>query len=49
MMGNAAIQAAERARIRLADAVSKKLWFCPEGLPRLRDRRVFDTENSDTA
>src|SRR5437868_14051182 len=44
MMGNAAIQAAERARDLLADAVSKKL-----GVPKDRlvfaDRRVFDTEN----
>jgi CO/xanthine dehydrogenase Mo-binding subunit len=47
MMGNAAIQAAERARDHLADAVSKKL-----SIPRDRlvfaDRRVFDTENPDT-
>jgi 4-hydroxybenzoyl-CoA reductase subunit alpha len=46
MMGNAAIQAAERARDLLADAVSKKL-----GVPNDRlvfaDRRVFDTENAD--
>jgi len=46
MMGNAAIQAAERARDLLADAVSKKL-----GVPKDRlvfaDRRVFDTENAD--
>jgi len=44
MMGNAAIQAAERARDLLADAVSKKL-----GVPKDRlvfaDGRVFDTEN----
>ncbi|MBZ5560149.1 MAG: molybdopterin-dependent oxidoreductase [Acidobacteriia bacterium] len=44
MMGNAAIQAAERARDLLADAVSRKL-----GVPRERlvfaDRRVFDTED----
>jgi 4-hydroxybenzoyl-CoA reductase subunit alpha len=44
MMGNAAIQAAERARDLLADAVSKKL-----GVPRDRlvfaDHRVFDAEN----
>jgi 4-hydroxybenzoyl-CoA reductase subunit alpha len=41
MMGNAAIQAAERARDQLADAVAAKL-----GVPRDRlvfaDRRVFD-------
>ena len=44
MMGNAAIQAAERARDLLADAVSKKL-----GVPKDRlvfaDGRVFDAEN----
>src|SRR3989475_1099392 len=44
MMGNAAIQAAERARDQLADAVSRKL-----AIPRDRlvfaERRVFDTEN----
>ena len=44
MMGNAAIQAAERARELLADAVSKKL-----GTPKDRlvfaDRRVFDSED----
>jgi len=46
MMGNAAIQAAERARDLLADAVSRKL-----GVPKERlvfaDRRVFDSENPD--
>jgi 4-hydroxybenzoyl-CoA reductase alpha subunit len=45
MMGNAAIQAAERARDLLADAVSKKL-----NVPRDRlvfaERRVFDTEDA---
>ena len=44
MMGNAAIQAAERARDLLADAVSKKL-----GVPKDRlvfaGGRVFDTED----
>jgi 4-hydroxybenzoyl-CoA reductase subunit alpha len=44
MMGNAAIQAAERARDLLADAVSKTL-----SVPRDRivfaDRRVFDAED----
>jgi CO/xanthine dehydrogenase Mo-binding subunit len=44
MMGNAAIQAAERARDLLAEAVSKKL-----SIPRDRlvfaERRVFDTED----
>src|SRR6266849_4919523 len=47
MMGNTAIQAAERARDLLADAVSKAL-----SVPRDRlvfaDRRVFDTENPST-
>ena len=47
MMGNAAIQAAERARDLLADAVSKKL-----GVPKDRlvfaDRRVFDAEDPAT-
>ena len=45
MMGNAAIQAAERARDLLAEAVSKKL-----GVPQTRlvfaNRRVFDTEDA---
>ena len=44
MMGNAAIQAAERARDLLADAVAAKL-----GVPRARlvfaDRRAFDAQN----
>jgi 4-hydroxybenzoyl-CoA reductase subunit alpha len=44
MMGNAAIQAAERAKDVLADAVSRKL-----GVPKARlafaDRRVFDVED----
>src|SRR3989475_1225739 len=44
MMGNAAIEAAERAREQLAEAVSRKL-----AIPRDRlvfaERRVFDTEN----
>jgi 4-hydroxybenzoyl-CoA reductase alpha subunit len=48
MMGNAAIQAAERARERLAEAVSAKL-----GVPATRlafaERRVFDVEHPDTA
>jgi CO/xanthine dehydrogenase Mo-binding subunit len=47
MMGNAAIQAAERARDLLADAVSTRL-----SVPRDRlvfaDRRVFDAENPAT-
>jgi len=44
MMGNAAIQAAERARDLLAEAVSKKL---ERPLARLvfADRRVFDAED----
>src|SRR5581483_8281535 len=46
MMGNAAIQAAERARDLLADAVSRKI-----GVPKERlvfaGRRVFDTEHAD--
>jgi 4-hydroxybenzoyl-CoA reductase subunit alpha len=47
MMGNAAIQAAERARDLLADAVSKKLSIPKERLV-FADRRVFDTESPDT-
>ena len=47
MMGNAAIQAAERARDQLADAVSKKLSV-PKDRLAFADRRVFDTENADT-
>src|SRR5262249_60379443 len=46
MMGNAAIQAAERARDLLADAAGKAL-----DVPRSRlvfaERRVFDAENPD--
>jgi CO/xanthine dehydrogenase Mo-binding subunit len=46
MMGNAAIQAAERARELVAEGVSAKL-----GIPKARlvfaDRRVFDAELSD--
>ncbi|HKB11078.1 MAG TPA: molybdopterin cofactor-binding domain-containing protein [Vicinamibacterales bacterium] len=44
MMGNAAIQAAERARDLLADAVSRKLQV-PKARLAFADRRVFDTEN----
>ena len=48
MMGNAAIQAAERARDLLADAVSARL-----GVPRDRlvfaERRVFDAANPSAA
>jgi 4-hydroxybenzoyl-CoA reductase subunit alpha len=47
MMGNAAIQAAERARDRLAEAVSKKLGVPPERLV-FAERRVFDAEHPDT-
>src|SRR5207247_2478625 len=47
MMGNAAIQAAERARERLAEVVAAKL-----GVPATRlafaERRVFDVEHPDT-
>src|SRR5204863_10016813 len=47
MMGNAAIQAAERARDLLAAAASKKI-----GVPKDRlvfaDRRVIDTEHAST-
>ncbi len=46
MMGNAAIQAAERARDLLAEAVSKKLSV-PKDRLVFADRRVFDTENAD--
>jgi len=44
MMGNAAIQAAERARDLLADAVASKLQVPKERLV-FADRRVFDAEN----
>jgi CO/xanthine dehydrogenase Mo-binding subunit len=44
MMGNAAIQAAERARDLLADAVSKKLSV-PRDRLLFAERRVFDTED----
>jgi CO/xanthine dehydrogenase Mo-binding subunit len=47
MMGNAAIQAAERARDILADAVSRKLTV-PKDRLVFADRRVFDTENPAT-
>jgi 4-hydroxybenzoyl-CoA reductase subunit alpha len=46
MMGNAAVQAAERARELLADAVSKKLSIPKERLV-FANRRVFDTESPD--
>jgi 4-hydroxybenzoyl-CoA reductase subunit alpha len=44
MMGNAAIQAAQRARDVLADAVSGKLGV-PKGRLVFADRRVFDAED----
>jgi len=47
MMGNAAIQAAERARDLLAEAVSKKLSVDKDRLV-FADNRVFDTEQPDT-
>src|SRR5256885_2636196 len=47
MMGNAAIQAAERARDLLTDAVSSKLSIPKERLV-FADRRVFDTEQPST-
>ena len=43
MMGNAAIQAAERARASLADAVSSRIGVPPDRLV-FADRRVFDSE-----
>jgi 4-hydroxybenzoyl-CoA reductase subunit alpha len=48
MMGNAAIQAAERARDLLAQAVAKKLAVPADRLV-FADRRVFDSENPETA
>ncbi|HEX3704729.1 MAG TPA: molybdopterin cofactor-binding domain-containing protein [Vicinamibacterales bacterium] len=45
MMGNAAIQAAGRARDLLAEAVAKKLEL-PKARLVFADRRVFDTEDS---
>ena len=47
MMGNAAIQAAGRARDLLADAVAKKLSL-PKDRLVFADRRVFDTEDPAT-
>jgi CO/xanthine dehydrogenase Mo-binding subunit len=46
MTGNAAIQAAQRARDLLASAVSEKLKL-PAGRLVFADRRVFDVENPD--
>ena len=47
MMGNAAIQAAERARELLATAVSARLGVAASRLV-FADRRVFDSEHPDT-
>jgi 4-hydroxybenzoyl-CoA reductase subunit alpha len=47
MMGNAAIQAAERARDILATAVARRLEI-PESRIVFADRRVFDGENPET-
>jgi 4-hydroxybenzoyl-CoA reductase subunit alpha len=47
MMGNAAIQAAERARDLLSEAVAKKLGV-PQDRLVFAERRVFDTENPST-
>src|SRR6185295_6400132 len=47
MMGNAAIQAAERARDRLVEAAAGKLSIPPERLV-FAERRVFDAENPST-
>src|SRR5262249_21186415 len=47
MMGNAAIQAAERARDLLAQAVASRLRVPRERLV-FADRRVFDAENPAT-
>ena len=46
MMGNAAIQAAERARDLLAQAVAKKLDV-PKDRLVFAERRVFDTQDPD--
>jgi 4-hydroxybenzoyl-CoA reductase alpha subunit len=46
MMGNAAIQAAERAKAMLAEAAAGKLGV-PEGRLAFADRRVFDIENPE--
>jgi len=47
MMGNAAIQAAERARDLLAEAVARKLQVAKARLV-FAERRVFDAENPST-
>jgi 4-hydroxybenzoyl-CoA reductase subunit alpha len=46
MMGNAAVQAAERARELLADAVSRRLEV-PKDRLVFAERRVFDAERPD--
>lgn len=46
MMGNAAIEAAEKARELIARAVSEKLEI-PKGRLVFAERRVFDVENPD--
>jgi 4-hydroxybenzoyl-CoA reductase subunit alpha len=46
-MGNAAVQAAERARELLADAVSKRLGV-PKGRLTFAERRVFDAASPGT-
>jgi CO/xanthine dehydrogenase Mo-binding subunit len=46
MTGNAAIQAAERAKELLSQAVAEKLEV-PAGRLRFADRRVFDIENPE--
>jgi 4-hydroxybenzoyl-CoA reductase subunit alpha len=46
MMGNAAVQAAERARDLIAEGVSAKLGI-PKGRLVFADRRVFDSEDPD--
>ena len=48
MMGNAAIQAAERAREKIAASVSKKLNV-PEDRLVFADRRVFDAQDPEVA
>jgi 4-hydroxybenzoyl-CoA reductase subunit alpha len=48
MMGNAAIQAAERAREFLAEGVSRKLGV-PKGRLVFAERRVFDAEDPSKA
>ncbi len=47
MTGNAAIQAAERARELLVSAVAEKLGVPADNLS-LAERRVFDVENPET-